>query len=122
MVAGAKSTRIFLRFLCCVRISFWALSLMGRGLGSGGFAFQPAVIAATEIVSVVERMYKSNPELVEQYPIEVLSEAVYSANRSIGIFKVANEDYILDLAFVSVYVSLLEAASSLPIAGIPGFT
>lgn len=70
------------------------LGVIADGAGSRqcGFAFQPAVIAATEIVSVVERMYKSNPELVEQYPIEVLSEAVYSANRSIGIFKVANED------------------------------
>lgn len=70
------------------------MSVVADGAGSRqcGFAFQPAVIAASEIVAVVERFYKANPEILEGYPLEILTEAVLSANRSIGVFKVANED------------------------------
>lgn len=70
------------------------LGVIADGAGSRqcGFEIQPAVIAATEIMSVVKRFYHTNPEFLEKYPIEVLTEAMAVANRSIGIFKVANED------------------------------
>jgi len=70
------------------------LGVIADGAGSRqcGFALQPAVIAATEIVNVVKRLYETNPEILEVYPVEILREAVLSANRIIGVFKVANED------------------------------
>ena len=64
----------------------------GAGSRQCGFALQPAVIAATEIVDTMKRLYTANPELVEKYPTEMLTEAMLSANRTIGVFKVANED------------------------------
>ncbi len=70
------------------------LAVVADGAGSRqcGFEIQPAVIAATEIVGVVKRFFTSNPEFLEKYPIEVLNEAMAVANRTIGVFKVANED------------------------------
>lgn len=70
------------------------LSVVADGAGSRqcGFSLQPAVIASSEVLDTMKRLYTANPALVEQYPIEMLTEAVLSANRSIGVFKVANED------------------------------
>lgn len=70
------------------------LGIVADGAGSRqcGFALQPAVIAATEVIEVVKRLYETNPQMLEDYPVEILREAVLSANRTIGVFKVANED------------------------------
>ena len=70
------------------------LGVIADGAGSRqcGCAYQPAVIAATEIIDVVKRFYNSNPEILLQHPIEILTEAVLAANRTIGVFKVANDD------------------------------
>jgi serine/threonine protein phosphatase PrpC len=64
----------------------------GAGSKQCGMALQPAIIAATEIIDTVKRIYNSNPALLVSNPTDVLSEAMYVANRTIGIFKVANPD------------------------------
>lgn len=64
----------------------------GAGSRQCGFALQPASIATTDIIDVVKRVYAANPDMLTNYPVEVLSLAMASANRSIGVFKVANED------------------------------
>lgn len=64
----------------------------GAGSRQCGFALQPATIAATEIVDVLSHAYNTNPQMLEQYPVEMLMNAILSANRTIGVFKVANED------------------------------
>lgn len=70
------------------------LAVIADGAGSRqcGFALQPAVIAATELVDTVRRLYNANPDMIVQYPTEILIEAVLAANRTLGIFKVANEE------------------------------
>lgn len=69
------------------------LGIIADGAGSkeNGIPVQPAIIAATEIISSLEFFYESNPEIVKKYPIDVLSQAMKIANNSIGHFKVANE-------------------------------
>lgn len=70
------------------------LGVIADGAGSRqcGFRIQPAVIAATEVIDVVKRLYQNNPDFIEKYPVDSLIEAVQVANRTIGVFKVANED------------------------------
>lgn len=70
------------------------VGVIADGIGSRqcGFSLQPAVIAATEVTDTIKRFYTSNPEFLENFPVDVLSEAIACANRTIGIFKVANED------------------------------
>lgn len=69
------------------------LAVVADGAGSRqcGFALQPAVIAATDLIAAVQRIYNANPEILSQYSAEILTEAMQAANRTIGVFKVANE-------------------------------
>lgn len=70
------------------------LAVVADGAGSRqcGIALQPAVIAASEVVEAVRRIYTANPVMLEQFPNEVLRESIMVANRIIGTFKVANDE------------------------------
>lgn len=72
------------------------LGVIADGAGSKqcGFSLQPAVIAASEVVKTIRRLYMFSPELIENYAAEMLMESIGVANTVIGAFKVANEvDY-----------------------------
>ncbi|NLT13306.1 MAG: serine/threonine-protein phosphatase [Clostridiales bacterium] len=70
------------------------LAVVADGLGSkqNRLNIQPAVIASTEIVNTVKRLYDNAPDMFLEYPAEMLLEAMHVANRVIGTLQFANDE------------------------------
>lgn len=67
-------------------------AVVADGAGTVSTKFQSASIAALEIESVVDRVYSNNPDAILEHPETILSEAVISAGRTLGIFRVIDEE------------------------------
>lgn len=79
-------------FLLVKEIGNLTLAIVADGAGSTGTTFQPASIAALEIVNVIKRIYTTEPEKFKEDPSFYLSEAMHTANRVLCAFKTAHEE------------------------------
>lgn len=68
------------------------LAIIADGAGSISSKFQPASLAALHIENVIERVYKTVPDALEEYPDVFLKEAFCAAGRALGIFRVVDEE------------------------------
>lgn len=89
---GRETNEDFLAFEVLREDILFAVVADGAGSKQNGFAIQPAVVASVEAVEAIKRLYNANPELITNYPVEVLTEAVQVANRVIGVMKTTNEE------------------------------
>jgi len=67
-------------------------SITADGMGSKCSTTQPASIAGSEIVSVVQRVFDTDKKLFYEHTGLFLSEALHTANRVLGAFKMSNEE------------------------------
>lgn len=89
---GREVNEDFLTFEVLREDILFAVIADGAGSKQCGFAIQPAVVAAVEATEVVKHFFAINAEMVEKYPVEILSEAMRTANRMIGVMKSSNEE------------------------------
>lgn len=66
--------------------------VVADGMGSLPSSLQPASIAALEIMQIIKRVYNTDSELLLGNPDVIMSEALHSANRTIGAFVKGNEE------------------------------
>ena len=69
------------------------LTIIADGAGSQPSGLQPAVIAASEVIMHMRRQYARGVEYFHAHASEALTDAFLIANRVIGAFKTANEEY-----------------------------
>lgn len=62
------------------------------GMGSMPSSLQPAAIVCNEAAETVQRMWDMDESLVLENPGIILREALYSANRVLGMFKAVDEE------------------------------
>lgn len=67
-------------------------AIIADGAGTISNKFQAASIASLQIESVIERLCTSSPDILYEYPEAVLSEAFHSAGRTLGLFRVIDEE------------------------------
>lgn len=67
-------------------------AVIADGAGTVSTKFQSASIAALQIEEVIERVYSTTPDALYEYPQAILSEAMHSAGRTLGLFRVIDEE------------------------------
>lgn len=68
------------------------LAVVSDGAGSKCSALQPASIAANIVIETIRRIYSDEKSLLETYPELLLREALHMANRTLGAFRMGNEE------------------------------
>lgn len=67
-------------------------AVIADGAGTMSSKFQSAPLAALQIESAIERIYETDPDALFDYPSTFLTEAVISAGKTIGTFRVVDEE------------------------------
>ena len=68
------------------------LFIVCDGAGMVDDSINPALIACTEVTNFIKRQYDYDRDMLVNYADAMLKEALYSANRVMGVFHIANED------------------------------
>ncbi len=79
-------------FLLVREIGDVVVAIIADGSGSTGSTFQPASIAALEIINIISRLCDEDFEVFKENAEVFLSEALRTANRVLGAFQTANEE------------------------------